>query len=648
MWRARHVNIVIAFALTAARIVSAQPGVEPSGKNFHKIVSLDSIQFGLGASRDGRWLTIGTACSSTACGDAWGGEDGIWIMPSDGHAKPTRVLPAGHIDRSPAWFPSGDRLAFVSDRVSRDGSHKTYVMTVPIDPKTGRATAPPRQISTDETSFIGPVSPDGKWVPYIVKNAIKAVPANGGASRTLVDMEKAGPPVIWSRDGKMLYFVARGGPRLPPYGGVWYKVSVNGGPATRAYDNASAMPYAPNTDMHVVYVPRDAAEGRGIKRVELYDAKERMVGTIDLTTDMELFFPRGASGAAYAKTSNNRQESFLLTLEGGNTRKLGASQDVWVDGWVDNSTVTIEGYDSRGQYIATLDTAGHEGPHVTLPAGAGGCCGWQGVVGGAVTFWPATPAANRSDSTPIYIADARSGAIKELAADAFWSTRSFGRGGFYSDGDRFLVTTLNGQRLELRGITSDGRSTLLRSFPKSDSLMATSVHGDLVAWAIAAHDSLTIFSARGPTGRPHRLTAQGYKPGGFFEIAWSFDATMLAITGLSVGPPLSVIHVDESGAPRGGPVVLNARATQLWTMRWTPDNRSLVVTGIPAGARDEVVIRVPIDAKEAPTFYGRNDEWLFVSPDGKHIAYPAVRTLGTTIWRVDFLPPGSVGLSRTP
>lgn len=647
MSRARLLNIGIALALAATRIASAQRDVEPTARNFHRIVSLDSIQFGLGASPDGRWLTIGTVCSATACSDSWGGEDGIWIMPSDGHAKPARVLPAGYIDRSPAWFPSGDRLAFASDRVSRDGSHKTYVMTVSIDPKTGQATAPPRQISTDETRFVGQVSPDGKWVPYSVENAIKAVPANGGASRTLVKMQGAGPPFIWSNDGKALYFVLRGGPRLPPYGGVWFKVSVNGGPATRAYKNEYTTPYAPNTDMHVVYVPRAATEGYGIKRVELYDAKERLVGTIDVTKGMDLFFPRGASGATYAKKSNERQESFLLTLDGGSVRRLGASQDVWVDGWVDNSTVTMEGYDSKGKYIATLDTAGREGPHVALPSTAGGCCGWQGVVGGAVTFWPA-PATKRGEPTPIFIADARSGAIKELAANAIGGPFSYGRGGFYSDGDRFLVNTLNGQQRELRGITADGRSTLLRAFDKSDSVAATSVHGDLVAWAIVSHDSVTIFSARGPTGQPHRLTSLHFTPGRFFEIAWSFDASMLAVAAQTAEPPLFVIHVDEGGAPRGAPVVLNAHATDPWTLRWTPDNRSLIVTARPTGARDEVVVRVPIDPKEAPTFYGRNDEWLFVSPDGKHVAYPAVRPLGTTIYRVDFVPPGNVRLNRKP
>ena len=549
MWRAGFLNIVTAFALTAARTMGAQRDVEPPGKNFHKIASLDSIAFrGLTTSPDGRWLTI----------DA---EDGIWIMPADGHAKPTRLLSAGYADRSPNWFLSGDRLAFMSDRASRDGSHKAYAMTVTIDPKTGQATAPPRQVSTDETQYVGQVSPDGKWVTYGVpgEHAIKAVPATGGASRTLVQMEHAGPPFIWSGDGKTLYFVFRGGPVRASFNGVGYKVSADGGPATRAYQNAAAMPYAPNTDLHVVLVPRSEAKAAEIKRVELYDAKERLVKATDVTGEMNFYFPRGASGRMYTATSNRRYENSLLTLDGGTTRTLAASRFAWVDGWVDNSTLTIDGSDSSSgrTMVATLDTAGHEGTHVILPADARGCCGWEGVVGYAVSFRRGAAPATHFDPWPLYIADARSGAIRELAANATSGPDSRGRGGFYSDGDRFLVTVLNGQQLELRGITADGRSTLLRSFARSDSVRTTAVHGDLVAWAVVSHDSITIFSARGPTGRAHRLTAVRFTPARFFELAWSFDATMLAVVGETAQPSLSVIHVDEAGAPRGAAEVLN-------------------------------------------------------------------------------------------
>ena len=639
MRRARFLGIGIALALTATRAVSAQQ-YEPTGKNFHKIISLDSVQLqGIATSPNGRWLIFDTRCSATACSDPWGGEDGIWIMPSDGHAKPTRLLSPGHIDRSPAWFPSGDRLAFASDRLSRDGSHKTYAMSVAIDPKTGTVVGQPRQISTDEPSWIGQVSPDGKWVTYWVQDesAIKVVPATGGAPRTLVKMPGTYPPFMWSPDGKTLYFhvIVRG----TTSGDTWYRVSADGGAVTRAYENPAATPYAPNTDMHVVLVRRGEGKKAGVKRVELYDAKDRLMGTADVNDDMAFYMPRGSSGGMYVQESNRRYVNYLVSLEDGSTRPLASSRFAWVDGWLDNSTLTVDGKDSNGGIVATLDTAGHESRHVTLPADAGGCCGWNGVVGSAVSFW-------RGDT--VYAADARTGAFKKLAPNATGGTADYGRGGFYSDGDRFLVRVLNGQQVELRGITADGRSTLLRAFARSDTILTTSVHADFVAWAIASHDSVTIFAARGPTGRPHRLTAQRYKRGRFFQIAWSFDASMLAITGLTADPPLSVIHVDESGGARGAPVILNPRATEPWTLRWTPDNRSVVVTAIPIGAKDEVLMRVPIDPKEAPTFYARNDEWAFVSPDGKHAAYPSVRTLGTTIWWVDFVPAGNVGLAGKP
>jgi len=638
----RHLRLlgIVSVLGLAARAVSAQPNIEPTGKNFHKILSFDSVQFrGLVASPDGRWLVMGAVCGLTECSKQWGGEDALWIMPSDGHAKPTRLLSAGYNDRDPVWFPSGDRLAFVSNRASRDGAEKTYAMTVSIDTKTGKAASPPRQISTDQTPAVGQVSPDGKWLTYWAphEKAIKTVPTNGGTARTLVQMDSVGPPFVWSRDGQAVYFVVGFRGRRPPAEGrgVWYKVSVSGGSPTRAYENPAAMPYPPNPDLHIVFVQRARAEGGGVKRVELYDAKERKVGATDVVREMELFFPHGAPTGMYATMSNRRYENYLVNLENGTTRMLSASRFAWANGWLDNSTITIDGRDSATgrSIVGTLDTAGHES-HVLLPEDAGGCCGWYGVVGSNISF------ARGRDQ---YIADARTGVMKQLAStgDAGWA--SYGRGGFYSDGDRFLIPVLNGDKRELRAYTADGRSTLLRTFGKSDSVLATTAHGDLVAWAIRSKDSITVFAARGPTGRPQRLTTvKGKAPDRFFEIAWSYDATMVAVTGLTVQPSLSIVHVDQTGAARGAPTVLNPRATEPWTLRWTPDNRSVIVTAIPLGAKEEVVERVPVDPNEAPTFYSRNDEWLFVSPDGKHVAYPATRTLGMTIWRVDFVPTATV------
>ena len=56
----------------------------------------------------------------------------------------------------------------------------------------------------------------------------------------------------------------------------------------------------------------------------------------------------------YAVTSNRRYENSLVTLDGGSTRTLAASRFAWVDGWVDNSTLTIDGRDSASGAFSSL------------------------------------------------------------------------------------------------------------------------------------------------------------------------------------------------------------------------------------------------------------------------------------------------------
>ena len=281
-----------------------------------------------------------------------------------------------------------------------------------------------------------------------------------------------------------------------------------------------------------------------------------------------------------------------------------------------------------------------------LPADAAGVVDGKAWWG---TPWPfaGTFAGEAFDPRPLYIADARSGAIRELAANAVDSPTSYGRGGFYGDGDRFLVTILNGQQLELRGITPDGRSTLLRAFAKSDSAGDDAVHGDLVAWAIAVTDSVTVFAARGPTAGRTNSRRSDPPPRRSSSSPGRSTRRCSRSRANPAEPSLSVIHVDDAGAPRGAPVVLNPRATEPWSLRWTPDNRSLVLSAAPRRRTGRSADARADRSKEAPTFYGKNDEEPLVSPDGKRVAYPAARTIGATIWRADF-PPGKVELSGKP
>ena len=86
MRRAHLLDVIGLLVLAAPRAVSGQMYVEPTGKNFHKVVSLDSmnLRWGTSVSPDNRWLTFSA-------------NDAIWIMPADGRAKPTRLLSAGYV-----------------------------------------------------------------------------------------------------------------------------------------------------------------------------------------------------------------------------------------------------------------------------------------------------------------------------------------------------------------------------------------------------------------------------------------------------------------------------------------------------------------------------------------------------------------------
>jgi Tol biopolymer transport system component len=641
MKRVRLVTATTIFSLAIVRVATAQRSSEPTGSNFHKVAVVDSADLRVvGASPDGRWLTYAY-------------DQAIWIMPADGRAKATRLLPPGFIDRNPVWFPGSDRLGFVSNRAARDGSKKLYGMTVSIDPNTGRAQAPPRQVTTEETPGVGGVSPDGQWMTYVVpeEKAIKIVPSTGGTPRTLVTMDRAHLPLIWSRDGKTIYFAVGGaGNGVPPYG-VWHKVASTGGAVVRAYKNAMAMPYAPNPDRHVVIVPRDA-DGRDIQRVELYDANDRLLGTADMAPGMTPAFPLGSRDGMYGMMSNRRYENYLVSLNDGATRMMSSPPWSWINGWAsDGAGLVVDGSEPGKPTIGVLDTSGRLSAQVALPLDVR-ASGWEGVVGTTTTFRRGARPEKPDDPSPLFIADPRTGTTGELAPRALEGRRVRGRGAGDVDGNRFLVTVPNGAQLELRAFTLDGRSTLVRSFARTDSILATAVHGDRVAWGLFSRDSLIVFTARGPAGRARRLGALRRVSTRVLDMGWSFDGTMLAVSGESLDDAIAVMRVDDDGALRGVITVLKTRAAGIWGLRWTTDDRALLVIGTPTGSRMDQVIRVSVDPEDPPAILTRMDEWIgdnvHVAPDGKRMAFPLVRTLGSSIWRVDFNPPGKASPTSKP
>jgi hypothetical protein len=542
-----------------------------------------------------------------------------------------------------AWFAASDGISFVSNRMSRDGVARFYGMTVAIDPNTGRTVGSPRQITTEEAAFLSRPSPDGKWMAYVPPryNAIKLIPATGGTPRTLATIEGAHGPIEWSSDGKTL-LVAVGGPAwMPPYG-TWYRVSIADGTVMRAYRASLAMPFPANNALHLVFTP-STTENHRIARVELFDAKDQSLGAADVPQGMMPSVPIGAKNGFYGLVTNHRNLFHIIPTGGGTSHVADMPTGAWFYAWTADGLI-VGGGERSNAFVALMDTEGKLRARAPLPAGARGV-GWEGAIGSVATFYVGAQSWNGDDGKPLYIADVRTGSIRKLTDRGFEGGDNLqGRGGVPGvDDGRFLHVIGNGSTLELRSFATDGQSKLLRRFARGDRVAAFGVHGDRVAWAIRSRDSLIVFSARGVMGGARRVLALRRVPPGQIQVAWSNEGSVLAWAGSSE-PAIGFVRMDDDGAPTGKPTPLNPRASGPWGMWWSKDDRALLVIAKPTGEREEQMVRVPVNPAEAPTVLSEvgdeiGTDFVTLSPDGKYIASPDSKATGTSIWRVDFLPP---------
>ena len=209
----------------------------------------------------------------------------IWLF--DVESKKAEALTKDRYDdSSPAWSPDGTRIAFVSERGTdpdRTNDSNVYV----IEAKAG---ATPTQLTT----FLGPDrgrpawSPDGRWIAYTQGDEPKmsaynlgklaVVPAGGGPARVLTESldRNVSGPIVWSKDGKGLYFTV--------------------------------------SDDRVVYVGRTTSAGGPVEQVT---TGRRVVGNIAL----------GEDGALTMLSGNAGEPGEIYALEAGQMRKLTKVND---------------------------------------------------------------------------------------------------------------------------------------------------------------------------------------------------------------------------------------------------------------------------------------------------------------------------------
>ncbi|HYV98283.1 MAG TPA: hypothetical protein VE967_12560 [Gemmatimonadaceae bacterium] len=628
---------VLLLAAVSALSVQAQSKrpAEPSAPNIRKIATFDSgTAGGPRISPNGKWVAF---MSSGA----------IWTAPTDGRGRATRLLSPGYSDRAPLWFQSSDALVFTSNRPARNGSNKHYGMVVNIDPSTGRASGPPRAVTTDEVQVAGYPSPDGKSIVYLVAggDSIKVVPSIGGTARLVAKAPEggaAGPP-MWYADGKSILFSGRADERNIV---KWYRVPATGG-------TPILVEHAPFFGLLHLHGDREQPQ----KRLELRDSAERLVSALDVPAGMGVaLFNYTTAGAAVMNA--RRYVSHIYSVETGAHRVI----DGWSDGWTsDGKNYMMELKDGPigsaiGSVVAAavVDASGKVVSKAAMPADAGGCCGWQGVVGSSYTF-------TRHTEKGLFVADAQAGRVWQLSPDFFWDSGwampLVGRGGQgFSDDGRFLYTTSTDKAIEVRAGTEANKATLLRSFPARDTSWqqerldgshGIGVFGDRLAWTDRTRDSVTVWMATGPTGTARRVTSlpsprecSGDRRGKCHtEVVWSARGDALAVVTMDNHPLMAVLRLREDGSLAGAPTMLEPGVKEPWCVRWVDGDRALAMIGVKDRPGTDDVIVVPVNGSASRVLtQGQAGEWMWVSPNGKEILFPEVVTTGSSIYRLDFVP----------
>jgi dipeptidyl aminopeptidase/acylaminoacyl peptidase len=227
-----------------------------------------------------------------------------------------------------------------------------------------------------------------------------------------------------------------------------------------------------------------------------------------------------------------------------------------------------------------------------------------------------------------------------------------GRGGvLWRDGGEFLFVERERDQFEVRGVSSDGPSRLLRTFdgnlPGSIAVRGEWIaysHGDPNPNTREEGASVSVMLVRAGDGPAREIMA--FHQGVLESFAWSPDGNRLALDTWNVEPDqppppwglqLLVLEIDASGEVIGEPILLDGpEGFWSWSPRWLPDGRGLLVQG-----EDGNVWRIssqpggrPVEVTEA--LPPNNEVWDFrVSPDGRFIAYARGIFRGSSIWRVD-------------
>jgi WD40 repeat protein len=574
----------------------------------------DSIDVheGIAASPDGKWIAF--------AGDLLGGHSSIWVVAASG-GEVHRLTDGAHTDQFPVWFPSGDRVAFSTNRVRG-------IMTIGFDPSRGTAVGLPKRITVEPT-WTFDISPDGKQVVYHVdpggdgKGRIRVAPSNGGAAKTIYETPDQLDLLRYPRfslDGRTVYFT---GSR----DGVM-RVSASGGAATLLPGSPRGIFTLAYPRLDRVVTPRE--QGRVLW--SLAGDSIAMV-PVNLNSVFQAFSPNGQT--MYLATGEVDASVRLVSTSGGPTIDLTsptASGYVYPAGWTRDNRLF---YTRNGPFIDTLylGSSGSHGARAYPLAPVNPPDGW------AATSRIAPSGDGRSvlmrKGSAIFLLDLESRRLSEVSRAAVPGHVTT------SDGisPRYFYFFEKGEHgLEVKSVRAGEQPKLVAILPNDAAVNAVSLVGDRLVYRKQIGDSTAYEGVRGTTEAPTRFAML---PGSVSLPVASPDGRWLAASaavGSTAGGDQRVMFLPlgADGMPSGAPRFVPT--DNMWDLAWTPDSRAVIGLEKERATPGRTVRRIPIDPKESVSTIGPTSAtfWdAYLSPDGKYVAIPVEHSHGSTIWAFD-------------
>lgn len=633
-------------AAAAPAVAASGQGVRPESLSYmSRVFTLKD--FGIPDnprySRDGKWLAF-DAPKTGATGRH------IFVVAPEG-GTPIAITTGTHTEVRPLWTAAGDRLAFYSS----EGNGT--VMTIAIDPSTGRATGSTRRVTIDSlrpTAF--DVAPDGRSVAYLTptgpnKYELRIVPISGGPARTITSIDAdASPGAVWSagnvhfdRAGAHVYFaISRPGksPKSGTRARELKRIATSGGDPETVLtipEGLMGMQIDPVADRILV---RDG------DRAHVLTLGGDSVATISwplfVRTVANLGF--AIDGSSLVTAIDARHYAIhVVPLDGGPTRALtDGSGYPWPDYWlrdhifvsdVDRGVETLMSPDGTKRTITIdLSKARDGGPvkvveHDPFPDGA------HFIV----------KAVSPAGDTSLFVFDSRTGDARRVMENHVGS-RLFAVAGPGDDylpalGDDILYRNVRNGVVDVHALDDSGRDRVVQSFPLPKQPETVAFAPGRMAHSYLRGDTVYLDVTIG-SGKPvHALVRPGARMG---EIVFNRDGSSLyadVITGKNPNAHTRGVFLSTADAQSLALPIRWVETGNCWHPTWLPNGTGVLEFCTNETSTKTWVSRVPASGPATPQPLTQRETSIFwdytMSPDGKYVAVPAEKNAGVNLWRID-------------